>query len=65
MPRLGAAHHHAKLTDAQVRDMRRLYAEWRAAGSRKGYGALAEIFGCGNSTARDIVTWRTRISEGG
>ena len=60
MPRLGAAHHHAKLTDAQVRDMRRLYAEWRAAKSRKGYGALAEIYGCGVSTVRDMITLRTR-----
>lgn len=60
MPKLGAAHHKAKLTDEQVKDMRKLYQSWKAAKSRKGYEALADLFNCGVSTARDIVTYRTR-----
>ena len=58
-----AKHHRSKLTSEQVRDMRKLYAEWRVSGSRKGYGHLADLFGCGASTARDIVTFRTRWAE--
>lgn len=60
MAKPGAAHHNARLTDAQVIDMRDLYEEWKEANSPKGYGALAEIFGCGVSTARDIVQYKTR-----
>lgn len=59
--RVGQDHQKAKLTDAQVKDMRQLYQSWKAAGSRKGYSTLAEIFKCGESTARDIVTYRTRV----
>ena len=62
MPRLGAAHHNAKLTDAQVRDMRQLYRSWKKVNANKGYEALADLFGCGVSTARDIVTCRTRFT---
>lgn len=51
----GESHYRARLTDEQVRAMRKLH---RRAG--KGYMALAAIFGCGVSTARDICTWRTR-----
>lgn len=61
MPKRGEKHHNANLTDEQVKDMRRLYAGWKDAGSRKGYPTLAAIFKCGESTARDIVTYRTRI----
>jgi len=53
-------HHRAKLTNEQVEDMRQLYESWKRAGSNKGYGWLALIFGCGASTARDIVQYRTR-----
>lgn len=53
-------HHRAKLDFSQVQDMRNVYEKWKAAGANKGYEALAIIFGCGVSTARDIVTYRTR-----
>lgn len=60
MPRPGEAHHKASLTDAQVIDMRKTYAEWKAAGSWKGYGELGALFGCSQWTARGIVTMRNR-----
>lgn len=60
--RVGEDHHKAELSDADVRGMRALYAEWKKKGWRKGYGTLAAIFGCGDSTARDIITYRTRAS---
>lgn len=61
MPKRGEKHHNASLSNDQVKDMRQLYQSWKAAGSRKGYPTLAEIFRCGESTARDIVTYRTRV----
>lgn len=64
MPRLGQAHHNAKMTDAQVIDMRKTHAGWKAAGSWKGYGELGALFGCSKWTARDIVTHRTRHTTG-
>jgi hypothetical protein len=63
MKRYGEKHHRAKISSAMVRDMRSLYQSWKAAGSPKGYGALAELFGCSEWTARDIVTYRTRVYE--
>lgn len=52
--RVGEHHHRAKLSDAQVADMRRLNDQgW-------GYRRLSRRFGCGESTARDICTYRTR-----
>lgn len=60
MPKPGAAHHNARLTDKQVIDMRDLYESWKEANSKKGYGALADLFQCGVSTARDIVQYKTR-----
>lgn len=53
--RVGQSHHRAKLTDAQVREMRELRERhgWK-------YAALALKFGCGESTVRDICTYRTR-----
>lgn len=60
--RVGECHQKAKLSDDQVREMRRLYAEWKAKGWRKGYDTLAAIYGCGMATARDIITYRTRAS---
>lgn len=55
--RCGESHQKAKLTDAQVVEMRRLNEE-----DGIGYRKLAKAFGCGQSTARDIVTFRTRYS---
>lgn len=52
--RVGEWHQKAKLTDAQVKRMR----EARSHGFT--YADLAGIFRCGQSTVRDIVTYRTR-----
>lgn len=60
MARPGQDHHNARLTDKQVIDMRDLYETWKEANSPKGYGALADLFRCGVSTARDIVKYKTR-----
>lgn len=49
-----------KVSDETVKEMRDLYFRWKREGSIKGYQTLASIFGCGVSTARDIVTFRTR-----
>ena len=46
-----------KDTFEQVCEMRELH-ERRG----KGYGTLVMIFACGQSTARNICTYRTRIS---
>ena len=59
MPKPGAAHHNAKLTTEQVKEMRSLRAINR---HRYTYLALANQFGCGESTARDIVNFMTRIA---
>lgn len=63
MPRMGEKHHNARLSDTKVREMRAMYQRWQASsnGYRRGYGALGRIFGCSPWTARDIVTYRTRI----
>lgn len=63
MPRMGEKHHNARLSDAKVRKMRAMYHNWQANrnGRQRGYGALGRIFGCSPWTARDIVTYRTRI----
>lgn len=55
--RAGASHPRARLTTEEVGKMRYLR-------ERHGmtYAQLAERFGCGISTARDIVTYRTRIA---
>lgn len=57
----GQSHFRATLSDVQVREMRATYTTWKEEGKHKGYEALAKVFGCGVSTARDIVTYRTRI----
>jgi hypothetical protein len=59
--RRGEKHHRARLTNDQVRDMRQTYEAWKAAGSSKGYKWLGWIFGVSQWTARDIVTYRTRV----
>ena len=53
--RVGEGHQKAKLTDAQVKSMREKYLPFVC-----GYGSLAKEFGCGQSTVRDIVQYRTR-----
>lgn len=59
MPRQGQAHHNVKLSDADVLEMRRLRESKPWLWS---YRALADYLGCGLSTARDIVTYRTRYN---
>lgn len=60
MPRTGQRHHNAKLSDRAVQAMRETYQRWKDGGENKGYEALARMYGCGVSTARDIITYRTR-----
>lgn len=62
MPRQGQAHHNATLTDDQVKAMRVIYNGWKERGLRKGYRHAAKLFNCGVSTARDILTYRTRYN---
>ena len=57
--RVGEDHQRAALTDEQVRAIR---AKHRPHMRGFGYGALAKEFGCGESTVRDICTYRTRAS---
>lgn len=47
------------LTDAQVREIR---ASHMAYIKGRGYGAIAKRYGVGESTIRDIITMRTRLS---
>lgn len=53
--RCGASHQRAKLSSEQVAQMRADYGT-----GRMSYERLAMIYGCGISTARDIVLYRTR-----
>lgn len=53
--RVGQDHHRAILTDEQVAKIRRMYRPRIVS-----YDVLAREFGCGASTIRDIVTYRTR-----
>jgi hypothetical protein len=48
-------HHRAKLTNAQVRQMRSDYRAYVV-----GYLTLARKYRCGESTARDICLYYTR-----
>jgi hypothetical protein len=50
-------HHRAKLTNDQVREIRRLYATGTLS-----YRNLARVFKCGEATVRDIVQYRTRAA---
>jgi DNA invertase Pin-like site-specific DNA recombinase len=50
-------HHRAKLTDEQVRTIRRLYASGTI-----GYRLLAKAFKCSQWTIRDIVRYWTRAA---
>lgn len=60
--RCGASHYKAKLPFESVKKMRHLYGKWKDEEKPLGYTTLANLFGCGVSTARDIVTYRTRVS---
>lgn len=53
--RCGECHQHAKLSDAQVAEIRRKHTPYVC-----GYRKLAKEYGCGQSTIRDICTYRTR-----
>lgn len=53
--RIGEWHQKSRLTDAQVAQMRADYDSGRG-----GYRTLAQMYGCGISTVRDIVQFRTR-----
>jgi len=55
--RVGEYHQRAKLSDAQVRNMR--YAHENLGMSRR---EVAEMFGCSYWTARDILNYWTRAS---
>lgn len=55
--RCRASHQHAKLTTDQVKEMRLIREATGAS-----YAALAAKFGCGESTARDIVNYWTRVA---
>jgi hypothetical protein len=50
-------HHRAKLTDEQVREIRKAHLAYVI-----GYETLAKLFNCGVSTIRDICTYRTRVN---
>lgn len=52
--RVGEHHQNAKLTDKEVRAMRQDHK------AGLGYKRLAERYGCGVSTARDICRYWTR-----
>lgn len=54
--RVGETHGKARLSDAEVREIRQLHA------NGIGYRRLARRYGCGQSTVRDIVQYRTRWS---
>lgn len=56
--RVGECHHRAKLSDSDVIEMRQMR---EAKPWLWSYTALAEYFGCGTSTVRDIVKQKTRV----
>lgn len=55
--RVGECRGRAKLTDAQVRDMRAEHERHDTS-----YARLAIKYGCGKATVRDIVNYYTRAS---
>lgn len=55
--RCGQSHQKAKLTDDQVREMRKAYMPYVVS-----FAELARRFGCSVSTANDICSYRTRIN---
>ena len=57
----GQRHWMVKHPDSLVREVRRVWHEWKKAGSRKGYTEIAAAFGVSMWTAREWVNYRTRI----
>jgi len=55
--RIGASHPKARLTDEQVREIR-----YQREAHNRSYGWLAQRFGCGESTIRDIIKYKTRYN---
>lgn len=55
--RVGQTHPKAKLTDQQIAEIRTLHRPYIRG---LGYRALAKRYGVGESTIRDICTYRTR-----
>lgn len=55
--RVGEWHQRAKLTTEQVEAMRKEYMPYVVS-----IRSLAKKYGCGLSTARDIVTYATRVA---
>ena len=53
--RVGACHQKANLSTEQIEALRADYAA-----KRGGYVTLGRLYGCGASTVRDIVQFRTR-----
>jgi DNA invertase Pin-like site-specific DNA recombinase len=53
--RFGEEHHRARLSDAQVEEIRELYEDGFSS-----YRSLAKRFGVTKATIRDIVTFRRR-----
>lgn len=59
----GESHYKASISDADVREMRRVFEERKAKEGRNfGYAIVGMLFGVSKWTARDIVTYRTRIN---
>ena len=56
MFKLTKKHHRAKLSDDQVREIRKMHLAYV-----RGYETLAKKYNCGISTVRDICTYRTRV----
>ena len=51
----GERHHRARLSDAEVAEMRELHEQ-----AEIGYKTLSKMFNCPKSTARDICQYLTR-----
>lgn len=51
-------HHRAKLSFGDVKEIRRMYETGTLS-----YGILARVFKCGESTIRDIVQYKTRVTK--
>lgn len=56
---IGESHHKARLSDAQVEQIRDLYEE-----GLMSYRAIARIFDCSRNTIKDICKYRRRNSYG-
>jgi hypothetical protein len=55
--RIGESHHRSRLSDSQVKEIRNLREMNKKVYS---YKKLSIIYGCGETTIRDIVQFRTR-----